>query len=56
MDTAAFLSLEDISEALPAYEEDVLTVRMDPALDEAYRSLEKDIKEALQEYGKANRY
>ena len=53
MDTAAFLSLEDISEALPAYEEDVLTVRMDPELEKAYRSLEEDIKKALQEYGKS---
>ena len=53
MDTAAFLSLEDISEALPAYEEDVLTVRMDPELETAYRSLEKDIKKALEEYGKS---
>ncbi len=51
MDTAAFLSLEDIAGALPAYEEDVLTVRMDPELDKAYRSLEEDLKKALQEYG-----
>jgi superfamily II DNA or RNA helicase len=53
MDTAAFLSLEDIAEALPAYEEDVLTVRMDPILEKAYRSLEEDIKQALEDYGKS---
>ncbi len=53
MDTAAFLSLEDIAEALPAYQEDVLTVRMDPELATAYRSLEKDIKKALEEYGRS---
>jgi hypothetical protein len=50
MDTAAFLSLEDISEALPPYEEEVLAVEMDPALEQAYAKLEKDIKEALTEY------
>lgn len=53
MDTAAFLSLEDIAEALPAYQEDVLTVRMDAELEKAYRSLEEDIKNALEEYGKS---
>ncbi|MGH9582268.1 MAG: helicase-related protein, partial [Bryobacteraceae bacterium] len=53
MDTAAFLSLEDIAQALPAYEEDVLTVPMDPELKKAYRSLEDDIKQALQDYGRS---
>ncbi|HZQ54092.1 MAG TPA: helicase-related protein [Bryobacteraceae bacterium] len=53
MDSAAFLSLEDIAEALPPYEEDVLTVRMDPQLENAYRALEDDIKHALEEYGKS---
>jgi hypothetical protein len=53
MDTAAFLSLEDIAEALPPYEEEVLTVRMDPELEKAYRSLEEDIKQALESYGKS---
>src|SRR6516162_6560625 len=52
MDSAAFLSLEDIAEALPPYEEDVLTVRMDPQLESAYRALEDDIKHALEEFGK----
>jgi superfamily II DNA or RNA helicase len=53
MDSAAFLSLEDIAEALPPYEEDVLTVRMDAQLESAYRALEDDIKHALEEYGKS---
>lgn len=50
MDTAAFLSLEDISEALPPYQEEVLAVDMDPILKSAYSKLEEDIKEALREY------
>jgi hypothetical protein len=50
MDTAAFLSLEDISEALPPYREEVLCVDMDPILQQAYSKLEKDIKEALTAY------
>jgi hypothetical protein len=53
MDSAAFLSLEDIAEALPPYEEDVLTIRMDAPLENAYRALEDDIKHALEEYGKS---
>lgn len=53
MDSAAFLSLEDIAEALPPYEEDVLTVRMDPQLESAYRGLEDDIKQALEQYGRS---
>jgi superfamily II DNA or RNA helicase len=51
MDFAAFLSLEDITEALPSYREEVLAVEMDGPLREAYEKLEDDIKEAL----KANR-
>jgi superfamily II DNA or RNA helicase len=50
MDTAAFLSLEDIAEALPAYQEEVLPIDMDPVLKVAYSKLEGDIKEALREY------
>jgi hypothetical protein len=50
MDTAAFLSLEDIAEALPAYQEEVLAIDMDPVLKLAYSKLEEDIKEALREY------
>jgi hypothetical protein len=50
MDTAAFLSLEDISEALPPYQEEVLSIEMDPILQGAYSKLEQDIKNALREY------
>jgi hypothetical protein len=50
MDFAAFLSLEDITEALPSYREEVLAVEMDGALREAYEKLEDDIKEALKAY------
>jgi hypothetical protein len=50
MDTAAFLSLEDISEGLPPYQEEVLAVDMDPILKAAYSKLEDDIKEALRAY------
>ena len=50
MDTAAFLSLEDISEALPPYREEVLSVEMDPVLRQAYSKLEEDIRSALREY------
>jgi SNF2 family DNA or RNA helicase len=50
MDFAAFLSLEDITEALPSYREEVLAVEMDGPLREAYEKLEDDIKEALRAY------
>jgi superfamily II DNA or RNA helicase len=48
MDMGAFVSLEDISDALPPYEEEVISVEMDSELRAAYEGLEKDIKEALQ--------
>lgn len=50
MDTAAFLSLDDIAEALPAYQEEVLAIDMDPILKMAYSKLEEDIKQALRDY------
>jgi len=50
MELGAFVSLEDISDALPSYEEEVLSVEMDPALAKAYKDLEEDIKEALEEH------
>jgi len=50
MSLGAFLSLEDISDALPPYQEEVVSVEMDPALKEAYEDLEQDIKEALREH------
>jgi SNF2 family DNA or RNA helicase len=49
MNLSAFVSLEDISDALPAYSEEVISVEMDPSLKEAYSGLEDDIREAIQE-------
>jgi hypothetical protein len=50
MSLGAFISLEDISEALPPYHEEVVSVEMDPPLKEAYKKLEEDVKTALKEH------
>lgn len=50
MSLGAFISLEDISEALPPYREEVVGVEMDPSLKEAYKKLEEDVKKALKEH------
>jgi superfamily II DNA or RNA helicase len=50
MDLAAFVSLEDISDQLPPYTEDVVTVPMDEALAKAYKELERDITDALRDH------
>ncbi|MGA9883481.1 MAG: helicase-related protein [Candidatus Acidiferrales bacterium] len=50
MSLGAFISLEDISEALPPYREEVVSVGMDAPLRDAYKKLEEDIKRALQEH------
>jgi len=50
MNLAAFVSLEDISDALPTYTEEVVSVEMDPALEKAYTDLENDIRDALREH------
>jgi hypothetical protein len=50
MSLGAFISLEDISEALPPYREEVVSVEMDPPLREAYQKLEEDVKSALKEH------
>ncbi|HVH85811.1 MAG TPA: helicase-related protein [Terriglobales bacterium] len=47
MDTCAFVFLEDISDALPAYEESVVQVEMDAPMAAAYEQLEADMREAL---------
>ncbi len=47
MDTCAFVFLEDISDALPSYEESVVQVEMDAPLAAAYERLEADMREAL---------
>jgi hypothetical protein len=49
MDLGAFVSLEDISDALPLYEE-VVSVEMDPILAKTYEQIEADIKRALEEH------
>jgi hypothetical protein len=51
MGTTAFVTLEDIAEYLPSYEESVIEVEMDGALARAYQGVEHDITEAM----KANR-
>jgi hypothetical protein len=50
MSLGAFISLEDISEALPPYREEVVGIGMDPPLKEAYKKLEEDVKNALKEH------
>jgi hypothetical protein len=50
MSLGAFISLEDISEALPPYREEVVSVEMDTPLKEAYKKLEEDVKAALKEH------
>lgn len=50
MSLGAFVSLEDISDALPPYQEEVVSVEMDETLKETYAGLEEDIKEALREH------
>ncbi len=48
MDTCAFVFLEDVSDALPSYEESVIQVPMDAPLAAAYEELEADMRDALQ--------
>jgi hypothetical protein len=50
MSLGAFVSLEDISDALPPYREEVVSVEMDEPLKDAYGELEQAIKEALREH------
>jgi superfamily II DNA or RNA helicase len=50
MNMAAFVSLEDISDALPPYAEEVIAVEMDVELKKAYSDLENDIRDALREH------
>jgi hypothetical protein len=50
MSLGAFISLDDISEALPPYREEVISVEMDPVLKVAYEKLEDDVKAALKEH------
>ena len=47
MESTAFITLEDISDQLPSYEETVLSVDMGEPLAKAYKSIEEDITEAM---------
>jgi hypothetical protein len=50
MNLAAFVSLEDISAALPTYNEEVIAVEMDAGLKQAYSDLETSIRDALRDH------
>lgn len=50
MSTTAFLSLDDISDSLPRYDETVLPIEMDEVLREAYEHLEEDIRAAMKQH------
>jgi hypothetical protein len=49
MSSTAFVSLEDIADYLPPYEERVIEIALDPKLAKAYEKIEKDIQAALRE-------
>src|SRR5208337_4576069 len=44
-----FLSLKDVAADLPSYDEHPTSVRMSPELEEPYRRMEADLKEAVKE-------
>ena len=50
MSSTAFLSLEDISDNLPRYDESVISVDMDETLQKAYERLEEEIRAAMKEH------
>jgi hypothetical protein len=50
MESTAFVSLEDISDQLPPYEETVIQVGMDETLRSAYDKLTEDIKNTMKSY------
>jgi len=49
MSSTAFVSLEDIADNLPPYDESVLPSEMDEDLATAYQELERDLRNAMQE-------
>ncbi len=51
MSSTVFVSLEDIADYLPPYEESVCEIALDPKLRDAYMGIQEDIQSAL----KANR-
>ena len=50
MDHCAFIGLEDISDGLPSYREDVVPVAMEEPLKTAYEDLEEEITACLKEH------
>ncbi len=50
MDHCAFIGLEDISDGLPSYREDVLAVSLERPLQPAYEQLEEEITACLKEH------
>jgi hypothetical protein len=52
MESTAFVSLEDISDQLPPYEEQIIPVNMDKELAKAYGKVENDIRDAIKKYPK----
>jgi hypothetical protein len=50
MNTTAFLSLEDIADNLPRYDESVVSVEMDSDLAKGYEELEDDIRSAMRQH------
>jgi hypothetical protein len=47
MSSTAFVTLEDIAQYLPTYEESVIELQMDAELAKAYEGIEEDIRDAL---------
>jgi superfamily II DNA or RNA helicase len=50
MDHCAFIGLEDISDGLPSYREDVVAVSLERPLKAAYEQLEEEIRACLKEH------
>jgi superfamily II DNA or RNA helicase len=50
MDHCAFIGLEDISDGLPSYREEVVPVAMEEPLNTAYEELEEEITACLKEH------
>lgn len=52
LDKAAFIRLADVIDGLPPYEENVVSVQMDPLQQKEYNTLEESLKEAVRLYKK----
>jgi len=50
MESCAFISLEDISDALPPYREDVISVPLEEPLKSAYQDLEQEITTCVKQH------